>query len=60
LFNGTSTQKGQFVQTAGEGNRLRRLRMANELQCNIPDVTQYTSNTGHGKAFQLHKRNLIE
>jgi len=32
LFNGTSTQKGQYVPTA-EGNRLSRLRMANEIQC---------------------------
>jgi len=31
-FNGTSTQKGQFVPTAGEGNQLSRLRMANEIQ----------------------------
>jgi len=30
-FNGMSTQKGQFVPTAGEGNRLSRLRMANEI-----------------------------
>jgi len=28
LFNGTSTQIGQFVLTAAEGSRLRRLRMA--------------------------------
>jgi len=42
LFNGTSTQKGQFVPTAGEGNRLSRLRMANEMQCKLHDnnVTQ--------------------
>jgi len=39
-FNGTSTQKGQFVPTAGEGNRLSRLRMANEIQCIIPYVTR--------------------
>jgi len=32
LFNGTSTQKGQFVPTAGEGNWLSRLSMANEIQ----------------------------
>jgi len=51
LFNGTSTQKDQFVPTAGQGNRLSRLRMANEIQCifrrvarggarmNVPPVT---------------------
>jgi len=33
LLNGTPKQKGQFVPTAGEGNRLSRLRMANEIQC---------------------------
>jgi len=38
LFNGTSTQKGQFVPTAGEGNRLSRLRMANEIQSTLPYV----------------------
>jgi len=46
LFNGTrtSTQKGQFVPTVGEGNRLSRLiRMANnEIQCILPYVTQFT------------------
>jgi len=25
VFNGTSTQNGQFVPTAGKGNRLKRL-----------------------------------
>jgi len=40
LFNGTSTQKGQFVPTAREGNQLSRLRMANEIQCILPYVTQ--------------------
>jgi len=39
-FNGTSTQKGQFVPTAGEGNRLSRERMANEIQRIIPYVTR--------------------
>jgi len=39
-FNGTSTQKGQFVPTAGEGNWLSRLRMANEIQYIIPYVTR--------------------
>jgi len=39
LFNGTSTQKGQFVPTAGEGNRLSRLRMANKIKCILPYVT---------------------
>jgi len=38
LFNGTSTQKGQFVATAGEGNGLSRLRMAHEIQ--FPYVTR--------------------
>jgi len=28
--NGKSTQQGQFEPTAAEGNRFRRLRMANE------------------------------
>jgi len=39
-----STQKGQFVPTAGKGNRLSWLRMANEIQCIIHDnnVTQFT------------------
>jgi len=40
LFNGTSKQKGQFVPTAEEGNRLSRLRMANEIQCILPYVTR--------------------
>jgi len=40
LFNGTSTQKGQFVPTAGKGNRLSRLKMANEIQCILPYVTR--------------------
>jgi len=40
LFNGTSTHKGQFVLTAGEGNWLRWLRIANEIQCTTPYVTQ--------------------
>jgi len=40
LFNGTSTQKGQFVATAGKGNRLSRLRMANEIQCIMPHTTR--------------------
>jgi len=40
LFNGTSTQKGQYVLTAGEGNWLSRLRMANEIQCTLPYVTR--------------------
>jgi len=31
VFNVTSTQKGQFVPTAGAGNRLSRLRMATSL-----------------------------
>jgi len=39
-FNGTSTQKDQFVPTAGEGNRLSRLRIANEIQCIIPYATR--------------------
>jgi len=39
-FNGTSTQKGQFVPTAGERNRRSQLRMANEIQCIIPYVTR--------------------
>jgi len=39
LFNGMSTQKGQFVPTVGEGYRLSQLRMANEIQCILPYVT---------------------
>jgi len=39
-FNGTLTQKGQIVPTAGERNRLSRLRMANVIQCIIPYVTR--------------------
>jgi len=31
FFNGTSTQKGQFVPTVGEGNRFSQLRMANKV-----------------------------
>jgi len=42
LFNSTSTQKDQFVPTVGEGNRLSRLRMANEIQCILPYVTDNT------------------
>jgi len=44
LFNGTSTQNGKVVPTAGKGNWLRRLRMANEIQCIIYDnnATQFT------------------
>jgi len=34
------TQKGQFVPTAGEGNRPSRLRMANEIQCILPYATR--------------------
>jgi len=40
LFNGTSTQKGQFVPSAREGNWLRRLRRHNETQCILPYVTR--------------------
>jgi len=54
LFNGTSTQKGQFVPTAGEENRQR---MANEIQCTPPYVTRQQCNTVHSKTLQLHKRN---
>jgi len=39
-ITGTSTQKGQFVPTGGEGNRLSRLSMANEIQCILPYVTR--------------------
>jgi len=49
LFNGTTTQKGQFVPTVGDGNRLSRLRMANEIRCigyyltlHDNNVTQFT------------------
>jgi len=56
LFNGTSTQKGNFMAIAREGNLLKRLRMANEKQCIIRYVIQQR-NTVHGKTFQLHKRN---
>jgi len=40
LINRTSTQKGQFGPTVGEGNWLSRLRMANEIQCILPYVTR--------------------
>jgi len=43
------------VPTAGEGNRLSWLRMANEIQSIIPHVTQ--CNTDCSKTLQLHKRN---
>jgi len=36
----TSTQKRKFVPTAGDGNCLRRLRMANEINRIIPYVTR--------------------
>jgi len=44
LFNGTPTQKDQFVPTVGERNRLSRLRMANEIlpYVNDSNVTQFT------------------
>jgi len=45
VFNGTSTQKGQFVPTAVEGNWLRQLKMANEIQCIMPYATQKQSKT---------------
>jgi len=32
------------VPTAGEGNRLSRLRMANEIQCILPYVPKFTCN----------------
>jgi len=48
LFNGTSTQKGQFVPTAGEGNRLSRLSMAKRytayyITLHDNNVTQFTA-----------------
>jgi len=42
LLNGTSTQKGQFVPTVREGNRLSRLKMANEI--NAYDLTLHDNN----------------
>ena len=48
MFNGTSTQEGHFVPTAGGWNRLGQLRMTNETQCTILqtlhnyNVTQFT------------------
>jgi len=45
VFNGTSAQKCRFVPTAGEGNCLMRLRIANEIKCSkVHDnnVTQFT------------------
>jgi len=56
LFNGTLTQKSKFVPTAGEGNRLSRLRMDHEIQCIISHVTQQQCNTVCSKTLQLHKR----
>jgi len=52
LFNGTSTQNGQFVPSAGERNRLSRLRVANEIQCVLFYVTRYVT-----RYTQLHERN---
>jgi len=40
LFNSKSTHEGQFVPTAGEGNRLSQLNMANEIQSILPYVTR--------------------
>jgi len=45
VSNGTSTQTGQFVPIAGEGNWLRWLRMANEIQY---------------KYFTLHNNNVTQ
>jgi len=56
LFNGTSTQKAQFVPAAGEGHRLSRLRMANGIQCTMPHVTRQQCNTVCSKTLQSHKR----
>jgi len=43
------------VSSVGEGNWLSRRRMANEIQCILPYVTQ--CNTVHSKTLQLHERN---
>jgi len=40
LFNGMSTQKGQFVPIAEEKNWLRQQRIANEIQCTKPYVAR--------------------
>jgi len=42
VFNGTSTQKGQFVPTACEGGKPAQsaVRMANEIQSILPYVTR--------------------
>jgi len=53
LSYSTSTQKGQFVPTVGEGNWLSGPRMANEMQCILPYVTRYHRNTIHSKTRQL-------
>jgi len=55
LFTSTSTQKGQFVPTAGEGNRLSWLRMTNEIQYILSYVTRKQGNVFTVK--HLHKRN---
>jgi len=55
VFNGTSTQKDQFVPTAG--NRLSRPRMANGIKCIITYVTRKQCNTVHSKTLQLPVRN---
>jgi len=39
VFNGTSTHKGQFVPTLGEGNWLKLLSLTNEIQYIIPYLT---------------------
>jgi len=40
LFNGTSTQKGQFVPPAGRETGSSRLRMVNKMQCILSYVTR--------------------
>jgi len=50
-------KKANLCQLWGEENRLRRLRMAREIQCIIPYVTRYKCNTVHSKTLQLHKLN---
>jgi len=41
----SETQEGRICADLQEGNRLRWLRMANEIQCTIPRVTQLQCST---------------
>jgi len=61
LFNGTSTQNGQFVATTGGGKLAKAAKDGqrdtkhNTLRYSLRD--NKVLNTVHGKTLQLHKRN---